>query len=249
MGVVKRQEAGFFWRRRRHLLAFDPKPGEEGDSTYLKRLEFDCNPPKEKSRNASHKSPRPEGPSEINANQSFTKTAFTLRGQDPSTAKVSACLTCLDPTKAGDITQTGASGSTTRSSQHLQRCRSTEHRPHVVGDFSGFGHVSMPRPAVYWVHDMKAHMWGVDARRGRQGLRRDEDGDFCGARRQQGKEILSETNLSASIYSTPVVANGVLYVATQERLYAFYDAARNAPKQRPAAQGGFEPQQTRRKRK
>jgi hypothetical protein len=38
--------------------------------------------------------------------------------------------------------------------------------------------------------------------------------------------LLSETYFPAPIYSTPIVANGVLYVATQSHLYALYDEAR-----------------------
>jgi hypothetical protein len=34
------------------------------------------------------------------------------------------------------------------------------------------------------------------------------------------KKVLSEVNLSAPIYSTPVVANGTMYVASQTHLYA-----------------------------
>ncbi len=38
----------------------------------------------------------------------------------------------------------------------------------------------------------------------------------------------SEVNRSAPAYSTPVVANGVVYLASNTHLYAFYDAARSA---------------------
>jgi hypothetical protein len=36
-------------------------------------------------------------------------------------------------------------------------------------------------------------------------------------------------NLGAPVYSTPVVANGVLYIASNYHLYGFHDAARQAP--------------------
>jgi hypothetical protein len=34
------------------------------------------------------------------------------------------------------------------------------------------------------------------------------------------KAVLFETNMMAPIYSTPIIANGVLYVGTQSHLYA-----------------------------
>jgi hypothetical protein len=49
----------------------------------------------------------------------------------------------------------------------------------------------------------------------------DEDGDLLIMAADKEKKIISEVNLGAPIYSTPVVANGVLYVATQTHLFAF----------------------------
>jgi hypothetical protein len=34
------------------------------------------------------------------------------------------------------------------------------------------------------------------------------------------KEVLSEINFGNTVYSTPVVANGVLYVMTRSHIYA-----------------------------
>ena len=56
----------------------------------------------------------------------------------------------------------------------------------------------------------------------------DEDGDFVVMAASKEKKVLSETNLNAPIYSTPVVANGVIYVASNSHLFAFHDSARAA---------------------
>ena len=37
--------------------------------------------------------------------------------------------------------------------------------------------------------------------------------------------MISETNLGSQVYSTPVVANGVLYIASNTHLDALYDEA------------------------
>ena len=46
--------------------------------------------------------------------------------------------------------------------------------------------------------------------------------ELVGACMQAGKthELLSEVNMGNSVYSTPVVANGVLYIMTRSRIYA-----------------------------
>jgi hypothetical protein len=48
-------------------------------------------------------------------------------------------------------------------------------------------------------------------------------------------QVLSETNLGAPVYSTPIVANGTMYVASQTHLFAIggtdaKPAATDAPK-------------------
>ena len=54
----------------------------------------------------------------------------------------------------------------------------------------------------------------------------DEDGDFVVFEASKEKKILSTTNLGAPIYSTPVVANGVLYVSSNTHLFAFQNTAK-----------------------
>jgi outer membrane protein assembly factor BamB len=76
---------------------------------------------------------------------------------------------------------------------------------------------------------MKAHMWGSTMVADGKLYAGDEDGDFVVMAASKEKRLLSETNLGSPVYSTPVVANGVVYVASNTHLYAFYDAARSAP--------------------
>jgi len=42
------------------------------------------------------------------------------------------------------------------------------------------------------------------------------------------KKIISQTNLGAPIYSTPVVANGTIYVQSNSHLYSFQDTTKVA---------------------
>ena len=39
-------------------------------------------------------------------------------------------------------------------------------------------------------------------------------------------KVISTTNFGAAIYSTPIVANGKIFVGSQTHLYCFYDEAK-----------------------
>jgi outer membrane protein assembly factor BamB len=98
-----------------------------------------------------------------------------------------------------------------------------------VSDFSGYVHcLDADTGKLHWVYDMKAHMWGSTLVADGKVYVGDEDGDLVVLASDKKMTLLSETYFPAPIYSTPVVANGVLYVATQSHLYALHDEARAA---------------------
>jgi outer membrane protein assembly factor BamB len=51
-------------------------------------------------------------------------------------------------------------------------------------------------------------------------------GDFCILAADKEKKVLSSIDLDSPISSTPVAANGTIYISTQTRLYA---AKKTAP--------------------
>jgi hypothetical protein len=38
--------------------------------------------------------------------------------------------------------------------------------------------------------------------------------------------VISEANLGSPVYSTPIVANGALYITSNTHLYSFYDESK-----------------------
>ena len=72
---------------------------------------------------------------------------------------------------------------------------------------------------------MKAHMWGSTLVADGKVYVGDEDGDVVVLEARKEKKVLSETNLGAPVYSTPVVANGSIYIASNTHLFSFYDSA------------------------
>ena len=57
----------------------------------------------------------------------------------------------------------------------------------------------------------------------------DEDGDVVIMQEGKIKKVLAELNMGSSVYSTPVPANGVLYISNRNQLYALSEAAAAKP--------------------
>ncbi len=231
-GKVNGKDQVFFGGGDGVLYAFDPTPVEGDDTSLLKKVWwFDCNPPEYKVKDGKPiKYPAAEGPSEINSTPTFYKNrVYVAIGQDPEHGEGVGRLLCIDPTKTGDVTKTALIW----DYKKIHRSISTvsidpETGLLFVGDFSGFVHcLDAETGKEYWVHDMKAHMWGSTFVADGKVYVGDEDGDLVVLAATKEKKILSETNLGAPVYSTPIIANGVLYIASNTHLYAFYDEARS----------------------
>ncbi|MGD0814325.1 MAG: PQQ-binding-like beta-propeller repeat protein [Verrucomicrobiota bacterium] len=200
---------------------------EDKDTMYLKKVWwYDCNPPERRVNDAMHKYPAPDGPSEINATPVFWHNrVYAAVGQDPEHGEGVGMLNCIDATKTGDITKSGKIWSYDKIHRSLSTVSIAPNGLLFIGDFSGFVHcLDAETGHVYWVHDMKAHMWGSTLVADGKVYCGDEDGDLVVFAATKEKRILSETNLGDPIYSTPVAANGVLYVHSNTHLFAFYDA-------------------------
>jgi outer membrane protein assembly factor BamB len=219
-GVVNGRQLIFYGGGDGVCYAFDPKPVKEGDSSYLKKVWwYDCNPPERK----KFKYPDAEGPSEINATPVFWKNrVYTAVGQDPEHGEGVGILTCIDATKTGDITKTGKIWSYDKIHRSLSTVSITPEGLLFVGDFSGYLHCfDAETGKLYWTHDMKAHIWGSTLVADGKVYVGDEDGDLAVFEASKEKKLLSEINLGAPVYSTPVVANGVLYISSNTHLFAF----------------------------
>jgi outer membrane protein assembly factor BamB len=231
-GKVNGRQLIFFGGGDGFCYAFDAKPVKEGDVDYLKKVWWaDCNPPEYKKTADGQpiKYPSAEGPSEINATPVFYKNrVYIANGQDPEHGEGIGHLSCLDATKTGDITKTGVIW----DYKGIHRSISTvsidpDTGLLFVGDFSGFIHcLDAETGKLYWTHDMKAHMWGSTLVADGKVYAGDEDGDFVVLAAAKNKKLLSETNFGAPVYSTPIVANGILFVSSTTHLYALGNSAK-----------------------
>ena len=137
-----------------------------------------------------------------------------------STAKASATCTRSTPTKRGDITQTGRVW-------HFDKIRRSISTAAVQDgivyypDFSGFLHALDAKTGQeLWTHDMFAAVWGSPLIAEGRVYLGDEDGDVVMLQAGRVKKVLGEIAMGSSVYSTPVPAGGVLYIADRSHLYA-----------------------------
>jgi outer membrane protein assembly factor BamB len=235
MGIVNGKPQVYFGGGDGVLYAFNPQPVKEKvdgeDVNLLKRVWwFDANPPEYKVTKAGKpiRYPAAEGPSEINATPVFWKNrVYVAIGQDPEHGEGVGNLVCVDPTGTGDVTKTKKIWNFQKINRSISSVSITPEGLLFVGDFSGFVYcLNADTGEHYWTHDMKAHMWGSTMVADGKVYVGDEDGDLVVLEAKKQKKVLSETNLGAPVYSTPVIANGVLYIASNTHLYALHDEAR-----------------------
>ncbi len=93
-------------------------------------------------------------------------------------------------------------------------------------DFQGLVHcldVNTGKP--FWTHDMLAASWASPLIAGEHVYVSDEDGEITIFRLGEEPEALPEISMGNSVYSTPIVANGVLYISNKNYLFAITDKA------------------------
>lgn len=169
----------------------------------------------------------------------YEDKVYLANGQDPEHGEGVGHMYCIDPTKRGDITQTGVVW-------HYDKVRRSISTPSIVDgivyqpDFSGFLHaIDAKTGAQVWVHDMFAAVWGspMVTADGRLYLG-DEDGDVVIMQTGRTKKVLAEINMGSSVYSTPIPANGALFITNRNQLFALAEGAgvtNTPPPAKPAA--------------
>ncbi len=91
-----------------------------------------------------------------------------------------------------------------------------------ISDFSGLFHcLDAKTGKVHWSYDMLAAAWGSPMIVNDYVYIGDEDGDVCVFNLSAEKhDPIAEMNMGSSVYSTPVVANGVLFIANRTHVFA-----------------------------
>jgi outer membrane protein assembly factor BamB len=96
-----------------------------------------------------------------------------------------------------------------------------------VPDFSGLFHcVDAQTGKPYWNFDMLAAAWGSAMIVGDKVYIGDEDGDITVFNLTKEKhDPLAQIHMGNSVYSTPIVAHDVLYIANKDHIFAIAEGA------------------------
>ena len=150
----------------------------------------------------------------------FDNVVYQANGQDPEHGEGVGHLYAIDATKRGDITQSG------KIWQYDKIRRSISTGAVYNGllfysDFSGFLHcLDAKTGKPYWVHDMLAAIWGSPIVIDGKVYLGDEDRDVIVMEAAKAEKVIATMNMGSSVYSTPVPANGALFIVNRNQLIA-----------------------------
>ncbi|MBC7924238.1 MAG: PQQ-binding-like beta-propeller repeat protein [Bryobacteraceae bacterium] len=157
---------------------------------------------------------------------------YIANGQDPEHGEGVGHLYAIDPTKRGDITESG------RLWHYDKIRRSISTAAYKDGilyyaDFSGFLHALDAKTGKpFWVHDMLAAVWASPVLIDDKVYLGDEDGDVVILQHGKEKKVVSEVNMGSSVYCSVIPANNTLFVVNRNQIFA---VANGAGAKEPAA--------------
>ncbi len=238
--------------------AFEALEAVPDKPVYLKKVwSYDCNPPSYKFRNGKpihytdgdkrkRLSPNKDdglyvGPSEIIATPVFyNNRVYVAIGQDPMHGRGRGMLHCIDATKTGDITETGRIWSYDGLDRTIASATIADGLVYIP-DIAGRVHcLDADSGQRRWVYETGAQCWGSILVADGKLFFGNKTEFFVMAAGNEPK-LLSRVRLGAPMYTTPVAANGVLYVASQQYLWALQGARRSRDREGAGAVRGRTP--------
>ena len=146
-------------------------------------------------------------------------------GQDPEHGEGGGHLWCIDATQSGDVTDSAVVWHLGGDDYH--RTMSTvaiDDGLLYTADLSGFVYcLEASTGKKLWTYDTFAAVWGSALAADGKVYIGDEDGDVAILKAGRSLEVLGEINMGSAVYTTPVAEDGVLYIATRNRLFAIGD--------------------------
>jgi len=175
------------------------------------------------------------GPSEFIATPVYHQgKIYAAIGQDPEHGEGLGLLSCLSADVRGEVENPeGAIWTYDGIKRTISTPSVTEDGLVLITDYSGVLHcLDATTGDLIWTHDTLSHIWGSTlvtngyVYLGNEDgeliiIRASRDADANGDGEVDGEELVNVIEFPAPIYSSPVAANGTIYVTTQTHLYAF----------------------------
>jgi hypothetical protein len=186
-----------------------------------KVLQFDIDPAGPKTEVHRFTQNRRESPSNIFGMPVFLDhRLYVAGGGDIFWGKNEAWLKCIDATKTGDITRTGELWSYPLE-KHVMSTPAVHGGMVFIADIGRKMHcVDAATGKAIWSHDIKGDAWASPYVADGKVYLGTRAGNFYVWAAHREKQVLAELELKSPISATVTAANGVLYVATMQNLYA-----------------------------
>lgn len=155
----------------------------------------------------------------------YKDRVYICMGQDPEHGEGPGHLYCIDATKRGDITKTGVvwrNDDVNRGLASVAIFDNVLYHCDLAGEFRA---IDPDTGKVIWQHSMGSAVWSSPYYVDGKVFQGDEDGQVVIFAAGKEKKILNTMDMGGSVYTTPVAANGVLYISTREKLYAIQQGA------------------------
>jgi outer membrane protein assembly factor BamB len=145
---------------------------------------------------------------------------FMSVGQDPDHPNGVGHTYCIRPGAKGDITGSGRVWQYDQIRRSISTAAVADGLVYVA-DMKGVLHcLDVKTGKPHWTYDTLSPVWGSPLVADGKVYIGDQDGDVAVLKAGPELKKIAEIDMGNSVYSTPVPANGVLYVMTRSDLYA-----------------------------
>ncbi|MFB3902345.1 MAG: PQQ-binding-like beta-propeller repeat protein [Acidobacteriota bacterium] len=145
---------------------------------------------------------------------------YVANGQDPESGIAPANLYAIDATKKGDISQSGLIWRYADIKRSISSV-AIHNGLLFAADLNGFLHcLDVNTGKAYWTHDTMAGIWASPMVIDGKVYLGNADGEVIVLDAAKEKKLVFQTNMGSTVYSTFVPANGTLFVASRDTLFA-----------------------------
>ncbi len=224
LGEVNGQKLLFFAGPDGIVYAFEAlsqSVSREQVQLFKKVWQFDCDPAAPKENIHDYLRNHDESPVNFMGMPVFYKNRiYVTVGGDIWWGKREAWLKCIDASKSGDITEYGEIWSHPLERHSVATPAISNGLVYVTDCGKNLHCIDAENGNSYWTHQLKQDSWSSALVADEKVYVGSRGSDFWILDEGKEKNVLDSIKLDSPIHSTPVAANGVLYISTTNRLYA-----------------------------